>query len=272
MRQFGLILTIKIVNTSEMDNGIRVVKNYSVGDIAAFIESQFTVAPTLQAVTEEGANTTVQMQINGVDVATVNDITGTPTLQEVVSEGNTVSGSTIKVELGSYYTSLEGVSANVSSSSNLLSLYAGSVLFEKQFGTGSVELKFPNTIDGTRVVEFPNASGIIALTNDIPTPAYKVYTALLTQAGTSAPIANVLESTLDGTVTFEYVGPGLYNAVLVGEFTPGSTTATLSGGTSSQIFKAYGFSNDRVGLVTYDTSGSPANNQMGITTLEIRVY
>lgn len=152
---------------SEMDNGIRVVKNYSVGDIASFIQQEYTTIPTLQQVTEEGANTNVQIQIDGVDVATVNDIPGTPTLQEVVSEGNTVSGGTIKVELGSYYTSLEGVSVNVSSSSNLLSLYAGSVLFEKQFGTGSAELRFPNTIDGTRVIEFPNASGTIALTGDL---------------------------------------------------------------------------------------------------------
>ena len=77
---------------SEMENGLRVVKNYSVGDIASFIQQEYTTIPTLQQVTEEGANTNVQMQINGVDVATVNDITGTPTLQEVVAEGNTVSG------------------------------------------------------------------------------------------------------------------------------------------------------------------------------------
>jgi len=32
------------------------------------------VAPNLQQVTDEGANTTIQMQINGVDVATLNDI------------------------------------------------------------------------------------------------------------------------------------------------------------------------------------------------------
>lgn len=146
--------------------------SFYISDLATIISEDIGI-PTLQNVTEEGANTTIQMQINGVDVATVNDITGTPTLQEVVSEGNTVSGGTIKVELGSYYTSLEGVSANVSSSSNLLSLYAGSVLFEKQFGTGSVELKFPNTINDTRVIEFPNASGTIALASDITTKVLK---------------------------------------------------------------------------------------------------
>ena len=64
---------------SEMDNGLRVVKNYSMGDIAAFIEGGATAVPTLQDVTDEGANTTIQMQINGVDVATLDDIPDIPT-------------------------------------------------------------------------------------------------------------------------------------------------------------------------------------------------
>jgi hypothetical protein len=319
---------------SEMDNGQRVVKNYSIGDIAAFIQGQST---------------------------------NTPTLQEVASEGNTVSGGlSINVNNGQYHTSLEGVSVNVSNSSNVLTLYAASVVFEKQFGTGAVELRFPNTIDGNRTIEFPNASGTIALTSDltaptlqevvsegntvtggasidvvngsnetiinagyinvigssnvvsispdniffekqlgsgsvelsfpntigtarsiefpdasgtmalvedIPTPAYRVYTALINQTGTAAPFVNsVLENTLGGTVTFEYTNPGLYYAVLTGEFTANKTTAMLWGGTGAQLFKAAPISFDRVLLVTYNTSGVPANDQMGITTLEIRVY
>ena len=64
---------------SEMENGLRVVKNYSMGDIAAFIEGGATAVPTLQDVTDEGANTTIQMQINGVDVATLDDIPDIPT-------------------------------------------------------------------------------------------------------------------------------------------------------------------------------------------------
>ena len=64
---------------SEMENGLRVVKNYSMGDIAAFIEGGATAVPTLQDVTDAGANTTIQMQINGVDVATLDDIPDIPT-------------------------------------------------------------------------------------------------------------------------------------------------------------------------------------------------
>ena len=269
---------------SEMEYGLRVVKNYSVGDIAAFIEGQTTTVPTLQDVTDAGANTTIQMQINGVDVATVNDIPEAPTLQEVTDEGNTttnsiyVSGSKeITVEFVGNSSTLTptGISTQDATTNSGIDLSnEGFITFTNPL-TQTIYLSANDSTSSGANFEFPDKLAntyTLATIDDIPTPAYKVYTALLTQGGTDIPIANVLENTLSGTVTFEYVGPGIYNAVLVGEFTPGSTTATLSGGTSSQVFKAFGFSADRVGLVTYNTSGSPANNQMSITTLEIRVY
>lgn len=51
---------------------------------------------------------------------------------------------------------------------------------------------------------------VTALIPPIPTPAYKVYTALLTQSGTSAPTAIVLENTLGVTVSFNYGNIGRY--------------------------------------------------------------
>jgi hypothetical protein len=41
--------------------------------------------------------------------------------------------------------------------------------------------------------------------------AYKIYTALLTQSGTNAPVAIVLENTLGGDITWEYDGVGEYS-------------------------------------------------------------
>lgn len=41
-------------------------------------------------------------------------------------------------------------------------------------------------------------------------PKYKVYTALLTQTGTDAPVATVLENTLDFTPSFIYSDIGVY--------------------------------------------------------------
>jgi len=43
-----------------------------------------------------------------------------------------------------------------------------------------------------------------------PQPTYKVYTALLTQSGTDAPVATVLENTLGINLTFSYLGVGVY--------------------------------------------------------------
>ena len=49
--------------------------------------------------------------------------------------------------------------------------------------------------------------------------AYKVYTALLTQTGTDAPVATVLENTLGGTVVWTYSNVGEYTATLSSAFT-----------------------------------------------------
>lgn len=51
----------------------------------------------------------------------------------------------------------------------------------------------------------------------------KVYRAMVTQAGTAAPVATVLENTLGGTVVWTRLGPGLYAATLAGAFTVSKT-------------------------------------------------
>ena len=47
---------------------------------------------------------------------------------------------------------------------------------------------------------------------ETPTPVdsrpYKVYTALLTQSGTNAPVATVLENTLGGEIVWSRINPG----------------------------------------------------------------
>jgi hypothetical protein len=267
---------------SEMDNGQRVVKNYSVGDIAAFIQEQFTTTPTLQEVTDQGANTTIQMQINGVDVATVNDIPGIPTLQEVTDVGSDSYGNTINLKHASNSDSL--IQFNVGSFFEpyikIENMSEGSAGHYMRLGSSTIEFNGDedyNTIlevgaGLNNVITLPSESGTLALTSDISVP-YKVYTALINQNGTAAPfVIDVLENTLSGTVTFEYTNPGLYFAVLEGEFASNKTTALLWGGTGGQLFKAARTTSDRILLVTYNTSGVPENNQMGVTTLEIRVY
>lgn len=64
--------------------------------------------------------------------------------------------------------------------------------------------------DGTRWVEAAH-------------PLYKVYTALLTQSGTDAPTATVLENNLGGTVVWARSDIGEYTATLTGAFTVDKT-------------------------------------------------
>ena len=270
--------------------------SFYISDIVTLVQEQVGTIPTLQEVTEQGANTTDQIQINGIDVATINDIPGTPTLQEVADEGNI---STTPIYIGndpvqsSYLANdrleitYEGggleffnqiTASTISIFDNVTNKQVGlsptSGLNLKTNGAGYYAILRSNLLTTQdRIFQFPDQAGTLALTSDIPTPAYRVYTAIINQSGTSAPfVVNVLENTLGGTVTFEYTNPGLYYAVLVGEFTSNKTTAMLWGGTTSQVFKAAAISLDRILLVTYNTSGTPANNEMGVTTLEIRVY
>lgn len=50
-----------------------------------------------------------------------------------------------------------------------------------------------------------------------------VYIALLTQSGTDAPVATILENTLGGTVVWSVSSPGSYIGTLMGAFTTGKT-------------------------------------------------
>ncbi len=54
----------------------------------------------------------------------------------------------------------------------------------------------------------------------------KVYRALLTQTGTDAPVATVLENTLGGTVVWTRDDTGLYTGTLAGAF-PSATKTVL---------------------------------------------
>ena len=59
-------------------------------------------------------------------------------------------------------------------------------------------------------------------------PPYKVYTALLTQSGTDAPVATVLQNTLGGDIVWSYESIGQYIAEVNGLFMQGKTTLHIS--------------------------------------------
>lgn len=75
-----------------------------------------------------------------------------------------------------------------------------------------------NEIDGVVPTDLEDAAdkiiALIANFNGGGAAPYKVYTALLTQTGTNAPVATVLENTLGGDIIWSYAGVGSYIGTL----------------------------------------------------------
>lgn len=103
--------------------------------------------------------------------------------------------------------------------------------------------------------------------------SYLLYTALLSQSGTDAPVATVLENTLGGTVVWTREDDGQYRGTLSGAF-PFETTVIFmmntSGSLASQL-TAFPADGDSV-LVYSGSSGSLSDEQLSSTSIEIRVY
>jgi hypothetical protein len=104
--------------------------------------------------------------------------------------------------------------------------------------------------------------------------SYKVYTALLTQSDTNAPIPTILENTLSGTPVWSYTDAGEYVITLTGEFTPGKTFITITVTSVGLIYFPIivPIDVDTIRLVTYDDNMTFANDLLYATSFEIRVY
>jgi hypothetical protein len=105
---------------------------------------------------------------------------------------------------------------------------------------------------------------------------YKVYTALLTQTVTNAPVATVLENTL-GNIVWSYSSEGNYIGTLSGSFVENNTKleiglVTDTDYTSVYFGNFYRIDNDSVGLITLDFSQSGIDGTLNNTPIEIRVY
>ena len=107
---------------------------------------------------------------------------------------------------------------------------------------------------------------------------YKVYTALLNQSGTNAPVATVLENTLGGDIVWSYYTEGVYNGELLGAFTINKTDISFGAYKSSgqagdkiNIYDDEGESEDSIKIIqqTYDNNSVDGFSNIRI---EIRVY
>lgn len=71
-----------------------------------------------------------------------------------------------------------------------------------------------NKITNSRFWDLPRMVGEALKRLTPQPPKYKVYTALLTQSGTDAPVATVLDNDFNYTPTFAYNGEGSYSLIL----------------------------------------------------------
>lgn len=112
------------------------------------------------------------------------------------------------------------------------------------------------------------------LSNPSTSINHKVYRAVLTQSGSSAPVATVLENTLGGTVVWARALAGRYTATLASAFTSNKTFAMAGGpdvvGTSFSSFMVLTSAN----VITLHTisDGSNADDMLVATPIEILVY
>ena len=100
---------------------------------------------------------------------------------------------------------------------------------------------------------------------------YKSYVALISQTGTAAPTAIVLENTL-GTLTFTYFGVGVYKVATTDSlFTLNKTFLLIenSNNSNNSLFRTG--VNDLV-ISCSDLLGAAVNGTLNKTSIEIRIY
>ena len=95
---------------------------------------------------------------------------------------------------------------------------------------------------------------------------YKVYTALLSQSGTNAPVANVLENTLGGVPTYQRNTQGAYQLTLSNAFINLKTALFITDSSASQL-RIY-----RSSASVINIEMSTGDNTLLNNTIEIRVY
>jgi hypothetical protein len=145
-------------------------------------------------------------------------------------------------------------------------------------GSSYVGFKAPMDITTSRIYTLPTADGTngqVLQTNGSGTLSWfgaKKYVALLTQTGTNAPTATVLDNTLGGTLVWSYDGVGTYIGTLTGAFTLDKTSVLISGVYKGSVV-GLRKNNNTVQITTTATStNTEANTLLDSTTIEIRVY
>ena len=131
----------------------------------------------------------------------------------------------------------------------------------------------PNTNEKNITQNF-TVSGVAAFANSYSL-GYTVYTALLTQTGTNAPVATVLQNTTGGTITWTRTSTGRYVATISGTtYTADKTTVLVtSGGNNDNILRPRITATTAIDWYNIDSSDNAVSDTIAeTTTVEIRIY
>ena len=104
-------------------------------------------------------------------------------------------------------------------------------------------------------------------------PKYKVYTAILTQEGTSAPTAEVLDNTI-GNIVWSREEAGSYIGTLSSAFKDKKTVCFVTeiGGIVTPSIISGRTTDNTVNINVNSLDGEQAEDLTGILSIEIRVY
>lgn len=221
-----------------------VVEKVASNTYATLASPAFTGTPTAPTATA-GTNTT--------QIATTAFVTG-----NFVDKANVQTISGLKTFSGGVY--VDGLELSNSAGLDILA------------GSNFVNLK-ATTATAPRSVLLPDASGTIALVETVK--PYKSYVALVSQSGTSAPTAIVLENTTGATVTFARSALGTYTATFSSSVLTLDKTTTILTNSYTDGIATSGRASDTV-INIYTTKVNPSyafsDDRLNKSTIEIRIY
>lgn len=133
-----------------------------------------------------------------------------------------------------------------------------------------------NKIGSSRFFDLPSMLKEILSRLTPQAPKYKVYTALLSQSGTDAPVATVLENTL-GDIVWTRTSVGEYRGNLTGIFIEEKTFLLIqnyfqSTDTTTNLSYISVGSQDNISINSFDDTSSLSDDFLYYTSVEIRVY
>jgi hypothetical protein len=113
-------------------------------------------------------------------------------------------------------------------------------------------------------------ASLATLINSGSVAGYKVYTALLTQAGTAAPVATVLQDTTGGTFTWSRQSAGNYTITASSAlFTANKTMVFVNAGHGEQNFLPLYWERTSTTTITLNAT---SDGELEEGSFEIRIY